>query len=381
MTAAPTVRAVYFDTSVLRTMPFRGIAAAIGPVLEICKENEVELWTTEVCVRELVGHHVRTLEDSLAKLKTAFSGTHPYQPTPVAHVAPTCMSPDDLRRHVGEQLSAARIGILETVSVEIGKLVDMAIARQPPFDASGRGFRDALILETIAAHAAEHHRGEVVVLASFDKDFSAAALAAKSDQIGVRIQQVGGLDKVAPIIHEGRFKAVEAVHESLARAAIAVIDADRPQYDEQLRSKLLPSEEFLLKGARFPGRDHQTPPGDPPMLSIGRLKRIEACRFGTLTPGSWISTAGIDHETGRVYVAVDLEVEFDILVVSPSVHSIFERRTFTLPTQDETGAVREPAYRDQVEKVHTVKRTVDVTVSMVREAAVVSDVRIEHCSA
>jgi hypothetical protein len=379
--AIRTVKAVYFDTSVLRTMPFRGAATAIGPILKICKENEVALWTTELCVRELVGHHVRTLEDALAKLKSAFSVTRPYQPTPAAHVAPPCMAAEDLRRHVCAQLEEAGIGILETISVDIGKLVDMAIARQPPFDASGRGFRDALILETIASHAAKHYGGAVVLLASFDKDFSAGALAAKSDDIGVRLMQVGGLDQVAPIIHEEQFKAVEAVHDGLARSAIALIDADRSRYDEQLRAKLHPSEAFLLKGARFPGPDHKTPPGDPFALSIGRLKRVEACRFGPLTPGSWISTAGTEREPGRIYVAVDLEAEFDILVSVPSFRNIFERRTFTLPTKDEAGSVREPAYGEAEDSVCTVKRTIDVTLSMLRDGDVVSDVRIEHCAA
>jgi hypothetical protein len=87
----------------------------------------------------------------------------------------------------------------------------------------------------------------------------------------------------------------------------------------------------------------------------------------------------VERTEGRTYVSIDAEVEFDLLVSMPRLSNIFERRTFTLPTDDAPGSVQEPNYSDQPESVHTVKRVVPIVVSLAGETQPWSDLKIEQC--
>jgi PIN domain len=221
------VRAIYFDTSVLRTLPFRGIAGALGPIIKLRDELHVDLWTIDVCVREFVGHHVRSLREAITKLGSAFASTRMYHQTSSDLVKPVCMSEADINVHVVSELKSAQIGVLATAAIDINELMDMAIARRPPFDDQGGGFRDALILETFTKHAAENYQGDDVLLAAADKDFAATELHARGERLGIRISKVQSIEQIPSLVYGARLDAVSNWYEDIARVAVEMFEANR----------------------------------------------------------------------------------------------------------------------------------------------------------
>jgi hypothetical protein len=136
--------------------------------------KRIRLVIPEVVIRELPKLFKREYDATRGKLQTAADkmrelGSDPVeQPTPNPDEAADTYEAD-LRRALEEK----GVQIAEIPEIDIGELVDQAVAERRPFQANSKGFRDAVIWRTIRELAEED---EVVLITKNTADF------AESDQ-------------------------------------------------------------------------------------------------------------------------------------------------------------------------------------------------------
>lgn len=368
------VRAVYFDTSVIRKFSLGGLAEGLATLRKIAAQSAVELFAPEVCVRELVGYHKRSIAEQLQEFDQVFERLQPYlSPGTSKPGRPSCISTEVIRSAVEGDLGEAGVTLVPMPSVSVGDLVDMAVERCPPFDAGGRGFRDAVILETILEHA-RSFAGFIAILATADKDFDERELRRRGEGIGIKLMRASGLDALGSLINDKLWKAAVELHGEEQNALLEFLRSRGDEVLSQLRSKLEPSEDFLLGKGRFSesgGTEVSV------FLMLPSVERIEGYRFGEFGPGTLAGGLLAKRQPGREYFEITVEAEFDVVI--SAVPLLLEFKRLTLPTVSSPREARHPSF-ERKEQRSTLKRTVAFTVSIARgPEGEFEDPRVERC--
>lgn len=159
------MKTLVLDTTELRRdWVFRGATAQL---LGYAGQNVfLNVCIPPCCIEELVAHHERASIEAARDVERAHRGLARLG-MPSFELPPNEF---DYRGYLSERFEETLgFRILPWPDVPHERLVAKAVSRQPPFDASGGGYRDALVWESVRELVA---RGEDVVLASADRAFS-----------------------------------------------------------------------------------------------------------------------------------------------------------------------------------------------------------------
>lgn len=103
---------------------------------------------------------------------------------------------DDLRGAVraiqANRLLAIGFQIVSTTQIELADLITLFLDKVPPFNDGDKGFKDAIILETILQHACRDNKFDHIVIVSSDKVFGHSALSSKFAEAGTTVHVVDG---------------------------------------------------------------------------------------------------------------------------------------------------------------------------------------------
>jgi len=136
--------------------------------------HPVKLFIPEIVVRETINHFRETFVRSVSALKDAVGAIARLAPHTEVNLFPDIDIDKELASyelHLSHRLSGLRAKRESHANVTVDQLVDRALQRRKPFDSAGeRGFRDALLWETVLQIVLAHQEPLVLVTRN-KKDF------------------------------------------------------------------------------------------------------------------------------------------------------------------------------------------------------------------
>ena len=150
--------AVYFDTNALRSAGPYLNAPWVSELLSIANEYGIGLYISELVLMEWCKHVTETLEVNKQKLLSSITLLNEYNIEVPDIESDQIVLPNqtDLVETVRSKLSDMGFGFVQNWDAPLSHLLTEAVDKIPPFEHGGKGFCDAVILESYAKHAKEH---------------------------------------------------------------------------------------------------------------------------------------------------------------------------------------------------------------------------------
>ncbi len=208
-----------------------------------------------------------------------------------------------VERTQSARLNTAGIVEIPTPGVTVDELVYLAVKRIKPFREGDKGFRDTLIVKTIAEHA-KRFRGHSILVVSNDGDFSRAEVSRQWQDVGVQ-----------PLIARTIQEAVTQLEAAMDEAWKRYLDGEAEEIKKFLISRqdeifarlreVEVSEEFVRGGGILGGMP----------AYFGTLERVRPARPLEITRVSRGHVLGAHRKEGkRTPVTFYVKVAFDVTV-------------------------------------------------------------------
>lgn len=295
--------AIYFDASLLRRLPADLASPDLVRLTEAATNYRIGRFIPAVAIREWIFFHQENAWKKYEGMVASARLVGQYLDREF-HV--DRISQPELAAAV-EHMQTSRLqtaGLVEipTPPVPLEELVDLAVRKVKPFMGEDRGFRDALIVRTIAEHA-RPFAGNSILVVSADDVFGAAEVRQQWRQVGV-----------VPLVAKTLEDAVTQFEAELDQAARQYLDREA----EKIRAFLIGrqdeifdrlkdvevSEGFIRGGGVF---------GDP--AYYGTLERVRQVRPVEITRVSRGHIQGpFSRQDGRVPVTFYVKVAFDLSI-------------------------------------------------------------------
>jgi hypothetical protein len=218
---------VYFDTNVMRKAGYLlsspwvqqlcALACDLGIGLYLPR-LVVEEWVFDICQKGLEAlSQLRKNRDELNRWigQEVIVLEHPSESEVVRA----------LKTSYSSRLVAAGFQTIENATPDLQMLLTRAVEKVPPFQAGDKGFRDAVIVESILAHAAANHAAERVIVASEDAAFCKGVSALAQAALNIQTCDVGALNKT---IEESLDETLQQLREHEAAVALEFLNDNRP---------------------------------------------------------------------------------------------------------------------------------------------------------
>jgi hypothetical protein len=348
------VDAIYFDTSILRQQPFAGLKQALKPLTDARENFPFDAWVPELALREWAHQLASILDDRVSTLLKAARELRKHDQAFDLRYSPPWGV--DARSHarclLEGELVQASITVAPTAEIPLPVLLDMSIAKTPPFDDAGRGFRDAVILETVIRHA--RTRYDSVLLLAADKDFANTALETLSAESGVLIRRARDVKQAIQMISEKHFERLMEFIHATQQEALPLLRHLRAPILHQIEQNLRPSEE-LLKGAEVDGSSDL-------FWALQRIEKIIGYEMGEFATGSDSPLLGAFlNDPERTAVGMTVDVTFELLV---SALTDLDKSRFSLPGTEDGERVLHSTW---IPRELSVTRKVPFVVSFTRD--------------
>lgn len=205
--------AIYFDTSVLWKLPPDLSNPDLVKLQNFATELRIGLFVPDVAAKEWLFHHEETARKKYASLASAARtvGKYLQQALKFEKIQPKDLSTKVRDNQLG-YLTADGIEIVPTPQVDMGRLINMAVRREKPFEGEDKGFRDALIVLTIADHAKKFNGGYVLVVAE-DHVFGTDEVLNQWRGAGIEPLVAKTLDEAVVMVDNLVSEAVKKYHD------------------------------------------------------------------------------------------------------------------------------------------------------------------------
>ena len=227
---------VVFDTSALLSENFPEMSASFRQLFETAESLNINLYIPEIVIRELEQKFMDKTDESINKIKNEYKKLKKIVQDKFDLSAPKL---EDIRvvyaKEVQNLINSNKLRIIPMPSIKADELIDKAIKRVPPFEGADKGFRDAMIIESIIAYGVSN-KIKNFVFVSFDKIFENGeiAMAAKSKGIGFH------LEKRISDVNEMIFKLLGQVEQKFIKErekrAIALLKTEEDEINEYLKT-------------------------------------------------------------------------------------------------------------------------------------------------
>lgn len=299
--------ALYFDTNAL---------LAAGPLLRVgwldrlrslAKEGETRLCVPQPVVAEYIAELTRGAQRKIRQLNgltddinrlLARGSQRPSFPNGeyLAHRI------DQIQR---ARLTKAGYGFTPTARLELDTLLHDAIEHVPPFQAHDKGFRDAVIIESIKSDALTNFDKPNIFIISADREFGAGLARLRS--AGIKVDCVGPGDKAPKVFGAA---LTSARHKMLEDTRSALLEHLRDYEGEFVRV----AKRVQVSSASFA------------FLDVEELRDVQVSGVRRATPLgiSWVDLTPADIEWNpspgkrAIRVGVDFEFELTVTYRTPS---------------------------------------------------------------
>lgn len=312
-------RAIYLDANALIATPHNFKAQSIAEVVELAGVFGAELLVPELAAEEWLS---RRCADAVKTMKGIVSnaahlgnllGRHALKCEQISHEELQAA----VRKAQKAALTESGFQILPTPRIELDALVRLFLAKLPPFNDGDKGFKDAIILETIFEHACRDNKYEDIVLVSSDGAFSHPAIAARFSASGTTARLVTG----SPQALFGNLTETLEAMLSDARVAVwetkhAAADAFVKEHEEQIldfaaKHAQIGMSDVMGYGLSQFGRE---PDETDEKLKYARIISIDAVRPKSVESGYPSPTFPLKVAEGRVPFLITVSVEIDLTI-------------------------------------------------------------------
>lgn len=187
-------KAIYLDANALIATPHTLETQPLAELVEMAAILRAGLFVPQIAAQEWLSHccsdAVRQMNKVRGEAKQIGSllGRKPLQIESI---------PDDDLRKVVRATQSARLEtvgfkIIPTPQIQIEKLIDLFLEKTPPFGEGDKGFKDAVILETIFQHACQENSFDQIVVVSSDKVFGRQEVLSHFASRGVTAHVIDG---------------------------------------------------------------------------------------------------------------------------------------------------------------------------------------------
>ncbi len=265
------------DTNIIRSDPNFGSAQWQGLVAAV-EAEEVDVAVPEVVVRESARHMEQRIKSARRELNTAVRAIHDqlrssrldapaltYLPSVAELRKLPEITTEELRSELRNRFKELGFTVAPIPEAAHDQLVDWSLASHRPFDATDKGYRDALIWHTFCDLAAADSAG-FVVLVSDDNDYCARGKTTPHEDLAGHLASIGRTESVgfARTVLEGLEVARAAMTNTSwwprvpsPRVTDLLMAAIRDAYTDMIGAPLTrdvydDSTESLLPGVELP---------------------------------------------------------------------------------------------------------------------------------
>ena len=373
-------KALYLDANALVAAPKDLVTQPLAEIAEIANRFHMGLFVPQLAAEEWIA---RCCADA-AKLMNRLRGDARQlgtllnrEPLDVEDIVES-----ELRTAVRDVQAQRLVDIgfqtIPTPDVDLDGLIQLFLAKTPPFSDGDKGFKDAIILEAIVQHACKDNRLDHVIIASGDRIFGHAAIARRFAEAGTTVHIAGGDPKDVLAGTVGMLKSMidDAGRELMTRyfeKTMAFAQGhEREVFDFVLEHATLSMS--LLKGlTRGQERDL-----DDRKLDYSRIVSIDVIRPKTITTAFVFRGFPKDRSDGRVTMHIHVAIEIDVTIDTPT---LFAEPRVPLTNAQSLLDAQDGWRSPRKEETLTVTRSISVRGSVAAEgvsAGDFTDLRLEE---
>lgn len=354
-------KALYVDTNALLALPDSLATEPMAEVVDLANRLAMGLFVPQLCVDEWTSH--RTAD--AVKVMNRILGDAKRIGSLLDRSALECeaIPMDDLCRSVRDnliqRLNSIGFQTIPTPDVELSKLLEMFVAKEPPFGDGDKGFKDAVILESILHHSSEANSFDHIMFLTSDKRFAHPAIGKRFADVGVALRLIGGERLLS--------SASTALKESLDTAAKDLMVQTWERATDFARQHEAEIFDFVLKNATLSmsllkgyARGHERDENDK-KLDYSRIESIGTARPTAIVSAFPMPSSSHERSDGRTSFVITVEIEIDVTILWPNVFA--EPR---VAIENASALVEEQGswHRPEREETLTLKREVTVHASV-----------------
>ena len=305
--------AVYFDASVLCQLPPDLASPDLVRLNEAATKFDVGRFVPSIARMEWIFFHQEIARKRHEAMRSSSRLVGQYLdrvPLAIEEIRAA-----DLARLVehkqGARLAAAGLVEIPTPGVTVDELVNLAVKRIKPFKEGDKGFRDTLIVKTIAEHA-RRFEGQSIVVVSNDGDFSNTEVSRQWLDVGVQPLVARTIQEAVAQLEAAMDEAWKGYLDSEAQEIKKFLVSRQNEIFERLKDVEV-SEGFIRGGGILGGM----------AAYIGTLERVRQARPLEITRVSRGHILGAhDKEGKRTPVTFYVKVAFDVTVSEYALSNI-----------------------------------------------------------
>jgi hypothetical protein len=305
--------AVYADASSLRRLPADLSHPDLARLNDLVERFGIEKYVPAIVRDEWVAGHQLIARRKRQEMIGAARAVDKYLgPGTVRAEPPT---DDALEREV-ERVQLGRLaagGFVEipTPDTDLRELLRHAVRWTKPFAENDKGFRDAMIVRTIAAHSAQFIGAEILII-SYDDVFHHPDVLAQFGAVGIAPTVVRDFKAAAACLEAGLDEAGREAMEAEAEEVAAFLRTRREEIFTRVLKEAEVTEQFIRGGLL------------QKQAYYGTLERIRAVRPVDIGKVSFGHVLGrhVQRDGRRRPVTFFVKVMFDIIVREFSLSSL-----------------------------------------------------------
>jgi hypothetical protein len=222
------------------------------------------------------------------------------------------------------RLRQTGLALVPTPTLEVAPLIDMFVAKAPPFIDGDKGFKDAVILETIEQHACRDNTLDHILVVSSDKVFAHTVVSSRFTAAGTTLHVVCGAPK--DLIGA----ATECLKGMISDAQVQIFThrAKRAtdfakKHEAEILAFVRTNAEIsmsLVKGYRLRNVMREKDENDE-ILKYARILSIDGFRPLAVVSAFGYPSLERTPKDGRKSFLITVEVEFDLTIAETNLFS------------------------------------------------------------
>jgi len=362
-------RAIYLDANALIAVPHTLATQPFAEMMEMADilgaglfvpQLAAEEWLSRCC-SHAVRRMTRVADD--AKQIGSLLDRKPLQVE--------LISDDELLKAVratqATRLQDVGVKIIRTPQISMDKMIDLFLTKAPPFGDGDKGFKDAVILETILQHACRDNNLEHIVIVSSDKIFSHHSVISQFADTGTTVHVVDGAPQdLLPRTNEKLRTMIDQARNAIMANKRAKAVAFAKQHEAEILafvSRNATISMSLVKGYGLRQYGRKKDENDR-KLQYARVVSIDSIRPLFVESASAYDAFPRKPDDGRKTFLITVRLEIDL--------TISRRNLFAGPRVpiDNASALLDEQSRwryPETEESITVKRDIQVSASVSAE--------------
>lgn len=229
---------IVFETSILFSENFPDISIELKQFFEAINILEFNLYIPKIALKELEQLYIKDVLKQINQINKSYNKLKPYAQEQIFIKLP---DEDYLiavyEKNVMDLLEKYNIKVIESPSLITNDLIEKAIKYSPPFKEDDKGFKDALILESILLYASDK-RLNSIILVSGDKIFNSEEIKEDAKKNNINLIIMESLEQVNNYISQHVNKTVREFRKKEEKEVISALNLIRDDIDNYLKGNL-----------------------------------------------------------------------------------------------------------------------------------------------